>query len=979
MDARESALQPRETTPEMHQEPPDAVQSIFALRSRASQATFPVLRLDLTELWRLRDAFCEQDPQNRGLNAEEFGKLMRRYFADATDTEVGFVFRLFDIEQTGRLSLKDFMCGFSILCRGCNADRLRYCFAMFDHDGSGLLDEEEVVGALRLLWNLANMLTVGSAGHDGAHHDITDETLHAAARRLLERHCVPSGEQRVTFDEFQRWAEADALVRHWLADIAALAGDEAQTLRERKEAEMVALEIERLGLKEAESSQTASAGSVDSGGGGAHEGSVGRAGDSLSGGVPRHRQREWSQRGGTLYLSSSVGRLSTLRAHAERPQSRPVVGSPLQEEWELSPAAVQARAPMPSRSQPLRDRRRRGSDTAPVVPASLLQSPFAIDYQTLKLVRKIGEGSFAEVWAGEWLHMPVAIKVFRRFAAAAAAADPPDDVGAVNGTSDDITTTTSSSSSSSADVDAATYEADSADQPVTARRSGRLIEAAMSIEETPRRLEAFNIVSFVREVELLSQLRHPNVLLYIGACVDPRQPLCIVSELFPGGSIHDLLFRRKRPLNTEQRYRIAVSVARGMYYLHSSSPQILHRDLKSSNVLVDESVNRIAICDFGLSVFRNATGDSASRRAGLNAHAVGTPYTLAPEVMGGESYTDKADVYSYGMVLWELLANRKPFENLLPMQLMFKVYAQNARPDLSLVPDEFRPLIERCWDREPRQRPDFGHILDVLEGMADAIREEAALETDVSSESRMRALEADLINAAANDGVARLQELLLEAGVSPNCCDYDKRTPLHVAAAEGHIEAVRLLLQHGAEVNARDRWGSTALSEAIRFQHEACARVLREEYGGRVFDRKSHFELIDAVARGDLPAVQAFIDEGIDVCQADYDQRTALHLAAAEGKVEVARLLIAAGADVAARDRWGSTPLQEAIRFRHPETAVYLESAAGDKMRERAVAAAQSRMSGSRAAAETGWSAARAPAPSAGLSPARDHADYYGD
>jgi len=106
-----------------------------------------------------------------------------------------------------------------------------------------------------------------------------------------------------------------------------------------------------------------------------------------------------------------------------------------------------------------------------------------------------------------------------------------------------------------------------------------------------------------------------------------------------------------------------MAVARGMHYLHSRSPPILHLDLKSPNILVDEKW-RVKIADFGMSRVRFST--LASARSEFH----GTPEWMAPEMLRAEPYDERADVYSFGVVCWELLTTRTPWDDLHPMQVV---------------------------------------------------------------------------------------------------------------------------------------------------------------------------------------------------------------------------------------------------------------------------------------------------------------------
>lgn len=183
--------------------------------------------------------------------------------------------------------------------------------------------------------------------------------------------------------------------------------------------------------------------------------------------------------------------------------------------------------------------------------------------------------------------------------------------------------------------------------------------------------------------------------------------------------MHELLHGRNgRPFAPSQALTLLLGVARGMLYLHSSTPVILHRDLKASNILVNKAVSHAVICDFGLSrLSEHAASQSRTGQSTGPPVPVGTAYTMAPEVMVGDPYTSAADVYSFAVVLWEMWTGRVPFPGLKPIQLMFAV-SEGNRPPLDEADawcPELADLVRCCWQVAPNERPDFDTILDVLE------------------------------------------------------------------------------------------------------------------------------------------------------------------------------------------------------------------------------------------------------------------------
>ncbi|KAI3966406.1 hypothetical protein MKX01_008015 [Papaver californicum] len=213
--------------------------------------------------------------------------------------------------------------------------------------------------------------------------------------------------------------------------------------------------------------------------------------------------------------------------------------------------------------------------------------------------------------------------------------------------------------------------------------------------------------SFRQEVLLMKRLRHPNVVLFMGAVTAPPH-LCIVTEFLPRGSLFQLLRRQTTTtLGWRRRVLMALDIARGMNYLHHYNPPIIHRDLKSSNLLVDKNW-RVKVCDFGLSRLKHMTF--------LTSTGDGTPQWMAPEVIRNEPADEKSDVYSFGVVLWELATLKIPWNDLNSMQVIGAVGFMDQRNE---IPKDIDPLwaslIESCWHSDPKCRPTFEKGLENLE------------------------------------------------------------------------------------------------------------------------------------------------------------------------------------------------------------------------------------------------------------------------
>ncbi|CAN8235019.1 unnamed protein product [Cochlearia groenlandica] len=211
---------------------------------------------------------------------------------------------------------------------------------------------------------------------------------------------------------------------------------------------------------------------------------------------------------------------------------------------------------------------------------------------------------------------------------------------------------------------------------------------------------------FRSEVRIMKKLRHPNIVLFMGAVTRPPN-LSIVTEFLPRGSLYRLIHRPNNQLDERRRLRMALDAARGMNYLHSCTPMIVHRDLKSPNLLVDKNWV-VKVCDFGLSRMKNSTYLSSKSTAG-------TAEWMAPEVLRNEPADEKCDVYSYGVILWELFTLQQPWGKMNAMQVVGAVGFQHRRLD---IPDFVDPgiadIISKCWQTDSRLRPSFAEIMASL-------------------------------------------------------------------------------------------------------------------------------------------------------------------------------------------------------------------------------------------------------------------------
>ncbi|XP_030473067.2 uncharacterized protein LOC115690741 [Syzygium oleosum] len=219
---------------------------------------------------------------------------------------------------------------------------------------------------------------------------------------------------------------------------------------------------------------------------------------------------------------------------------------------------------------------------------------------------------------------------------------------------------------------------------------------------------------FLNEAKLLADLHHPNVVAFYGIVHDwpdgPGDSVLTVTEYMVDGSLRKALQKGERNFDMRKRLLIAREVAFGMEYLHDK--KIVHFDLKSDNLLVNLGDPRQPTCkigDLGLSKVKQRTLIAGGMR--------GTIPWMAPELLNnsGNPVSDKVDVYSFGIVMWELLTGEKPFADLDDNHMIVGVVNNTLRPQVPASCDpEWKSLMERCWSSEPSERPSFAEIAKEL-------------------------------------------------------------------------------------------------------------------------------------------------------------------------------------------------------------------------------------------------------------------------
>ncbi len=294
----------------------------------------------------------------------------------------------------------------------------------------------------------------------------------------------------------------------------------------------------------------------------------------------------------------------------------------------------------------------------------------AVNPKEIILHHVVGEGSYGRVWSGIWKNSPVAVKEF--------------------------------------------------------------VFAQAVIRGSSLRKNEF-IEEIVGEAMIMSYLRHPRILNLYGCTLTPHA-IWIVSELCSRGSLRQVLDDWSLPLSTTHRILLAIDIADGMRHLHSRKPPIIHRDLKSHNIFVNDGPNNR---------LDPKIGDWGSARAvtmhggGLKSmtHGVGTVCWLAPEVIRDAKGGKPSDVYAFGILLWEIATRMEVHSGLTAAQIISRVAHEGLRPN---VPDgcPWGHIMQVCWHEDPKQRPCFDDVITDLE----AVLKDVGMERNTYGAYRTRTL-----------------------------------------------------------------------------------------------------------------------------------------------------------------------------------------------------------------------------------------------
>uniref|UniRef100_A0A2R8ZUZ0 Ankyrin repeat and kinase domain containing 1 n=1 Tax=Pan paniscus TaxID=9597 RepID=A0A2R8ZUZ0_PANPA len=423
----------------------------------------------------------------------------------------------------------------------------------------------------------------------------------------------------------------------------------------------------------------------------------------------------------------------------------------------------------------------------------------------------------------------------------------------------------------------------------------------------------------IEEAAKMEKIKFQHIVSIYGVC---KQPLGIVMEFMANGSLEKVLSAHS--LCWKLRFRIIHETSLAMNFLHSIKPPLLHLDLKPGNILLDSNMH-VKISDFGLSKWM----EQSTRMQYIERSALRGMLSYIPPEMFLESNKapgPKYDVYSFAIVIWELLTQKKPYSGFNMMMIIIQV-AAGMRPSLQPVSDQWPSeaqqmvdLMKRCWDQDPKKRPCFLDITietDILLSRLQsrvAVPESEALARKVSCKLSLRQPREvsvwagqSLWSSDSGNYLKRALQLSDRENLVPRdeelCIYENKVTPLHFLVAQGSVEQVRLLLAHEVDVDCQTASGYMPLLIAAQDQQpDLCALLLA--HGQDPLHVAAYF--------GHVSLVKLLTSQGAELDAQQRNLRTPLHLAVERGKVRAIQHLLKSGAVPDALDQSGYGPLHTA-------------------------------------------------------------------
>lgn len=489
-------------------------------------------------------------------------------------------------------------------------------------------------------------------------------------------------------------------------------------------------------------------------------------------------------------------------------------------------------------------------------------------------------------------------------------------------------------------------------------RFGQVYQVKLKLWREKCALKSFdnNFYRTIKDEMLnMAKLKFKYIISIYGVC---SEATAVVMEYMSNGSLNALL--ASHTLMWPKKFQMIHEISMGMNFLHSMKPPLLHLNLKTSNILLDDHLH-VKISDFGL--IRWGQGESETFTENLTAR--GNISYIPPETFTqcssppGTSF----DVYSFGIVIWETLAQQKPYGGCSLTTVLLQV-TEGKRPCEKMIPDQ-RPseceqmilIMKQCWDQDPRNRPPFSDLVRRTEVLSDIMKipgpasfhngdvrrksdhhplsfpaHEISLSEGPGSSSDEHYAKDGLLSILAKKDFCSFRQSLKKEHVSKQFSG--QRSILHFTVESGDLESVKHVLSLGAEVNCVTAKGYSPLIIAVlhRF-HDIISLLLDHGAAATQGDNDNWTPLHFSAQNGDNRAVRLLMDRGALAGAQENAGWTPLHLACQNGHETVVRLLILhlSGDNVIQqKESQGRTPLHLASTYGHLEIVQLLLSKGSD-------------------------------------------------
>nr|XP_020455789.1 ankyrin repeat and protein kinase domain-containing protein 1 [Monopterus albus] len=488
---------------------------------------------------------------------------------------------------------------------------------------------------------------------------------------------------------------------------------------------------------------------------------------------------------------------------------------------------------------------------------------------------------------------------------------------------------------------------------VTEGRCGQVYQVKLKLWREKCALKSFdttcgnNFYRIIEEAPNIIRVKYKYIASIYGLCTEAT---AMVIEYMSNGSLNTLL--ADHTLMWPKKFQMIHEISMGMNFLHSMNPPLLHLNLKTSNILLDDHLH-IKISDYGLihweeDMSKNMFMEILTARGSINYIPPET-FSQWPDPPGVTF-----DIYSFGIVVWEILTQQKPYAGCTMTSVLLQV-SQGKRPCLNMIPDE-RPdecdemvnIMQQCWDQNQTKRPQFSDIVRKTEALSEVLKipgpirchrnpDERQKTDDGHGKDKILSLlskkdfssfrqsvktehvhtqfsgEKSLLFYTVASGDAESVMHVLSLGADINSATSRGYTPLIIAVLHRLHDIISLLLEHGAATTQGDEDQWTALHFAAQNGDDRTVRLLLDK--GAIPDAKEKsgwMPLHLACQNGHETVVRLLLSRLSEEAVGEREEaqgRTPLHLASAYGHVNIAKLLLSQGADPNSTDFFLATPL----------------------------------------------------------------------